>query len=187
MNQKNILVIDDPVKPENNGKVFLYEYGKKIFDMINDKLHPQFPDEPKVNVFDFLKGANFKLKIRKVDGFPNYDKCEFADQSALCGGDVEKLGAIWKQCYSLQAFLDPSQFKSYAELEVKFNQVMGLAPSDAKRGILSREDVEEDSVAPWEPPSARAPDPGPTAAAEPMASADADDDLAFFQSLKNKA
>lgn len=184
----NILVIEDPAKPENNGKVFLFEYGKKIYEMINDKLFPQFPDEPKINVYDFLKGANFKLKIRKHEGFPNYDRCEFSPPSALLDGDPQKLGAIWKQCYSLQDFLDPSQFKSYEELEVKFNQVMGLAPSDSRRGVYSRADVKEESEAPWEPAAAKAPEPGPSIEAEPMptASADADDDLAFFQSLRKK-
>lgn len=189
----NILVIEDPARPENNGKVFLYEYGKKIFDMINDKLHPQFPDEPKVNVFDFVKGANFKLKIRQVENFPNYDRCEFAEQSALYDGDPGRLGKVWGECHSLQAFLDPSQFKSYAELDKKFRRVMGM---DAV--VDNHEDSHDEETGPAPgpvasaPAAAKLPDPMEHVAPwdeEPkvhaVASTD-DDDLEFFKSIAQK-
>jgi hypothetical protein len=120
----NILVVSDPANPQNEGKVFLYKYGKRIFDKIQEAMKPEFEDEEAINPFDFWKGANFKLKVRKVAGFINYDKSEFESSSALSDDDA-KLEEIWKTEYALSEFTDPSNFKSYDELKEKMNRVIG--------------------------------------------------------------
>jgi hypothetical protein len=120
----NIMVVEDSKRPENEGKVFLFKFGKKIFDKVNDQMNPQFEDETPVNPFDFWEGANFKLKIRKVEGFTNYDKAEFAAPTPLSEND-EDMERIWKQQYSLQDFLKPDNFKSYEELSSRLNKVLG--------------------------------------------------------------
>jgi hypothetical protein len=124
----NILVVKDPANPANEGRVFLYQYGKKIFDKLNDLMNPSFDDEKPVNPFDLWEGANFKLKIRKVEGYRNYDKSEFEAPAPIPGAD-EDLEAIWNKEYGLQEFLDPKNFKSYEELKAKLNTVLGLTPS----------------------------------------------------------
>jgi hypothetical protein len=121
----NIYVITDQQNPENEGKVFLFKYGKKIFDKLNETMNPEFADEEAMNPFDFWKGANFKLKIRNVEGYRNYDKSEFSSPSTFMEDDVE-MEAVWKKQHSLQAFLDPKNFKSYDELKTKLNRVLGL-------------------------------------------------------------
>mgnify|MGYP003109120967 FL=1 len=121
----NILVVSDPSNPENEGKVFLYKYGKKIFDKINEAMNPEFQDEQAINPFDFWKGANFRLKVRKVAGFINYDKSEFDTMSELFDGDDGKLEELWKTQYELKSFTDASNFKSYDELKTKMHRVLG--------------------------------------------------------------
>ena len=120
----NIYVVKDPANPQNEGGVFLYKFGKKIFDKIMDKMQPEFEDDEAVNPFDLWTGANFRLKIRKVAGFVNYDKSEFESASALLDGDDEKLETLWKSQHSLQEFLSPSNFKSYDELKEKLDSVL---------------------------------------------------------------
>ena len=145
----NILVVSDPENPENNGKVFLYKFGKKIFDKIQEAMSPEFDDEEAINPFDFWKGANFKLKVRKVAGYVNYDKSEFESASELFDADDEKLEDLWKREYSLTAFTDPSNFKSYDELKTKFNQVVGAdirSTETQTENIESKEPSREDSV-----------------------------------------
>ena len=122
----NIYVVEDPKNPENEGKVFLYKFGKKIFDKINEAMNPQFEDEKAVNPFDLWAGANFKLKIRKVEGYQNYDKSEFESPSILGGFDDDKLESIWKKEYSLKEFLLPENFKSYDELKARLDKVLGM-------------------------------------------------------------
>lgn len=119
----NVLVVSDPKHPENEGKVFIFKYGKKIFDKIAEKMTPAFEDEKPVNPFDFWKGANFKLKIRKVDGYWNYDKSEFEPVAPIAESD-EKIKAIWSKQYALIPFLAPTNFKSYDELKEKLNRVI---------------------------------------------------------------
>ena len=119
----NIYVVKDSANPENEGKVFLYRYGKKIFDKIMETMQPAFEDETPINPFDFWEGANFKLKLRKVDGYWNYDKSEFADPSALSKKDDE-LEEIWGKQYSLKEFTDNSNFKSYDELKKRLDVVL---------------------------------------------------------------
>jgi len=121
----NILVVSDPSNPQNEGKVFLYKYGKKIFDKIQESMKPEFEDESPVDPFDFWKGANFKLKVRKVAGYINYDKSEFESQSALFDGDDSRLENLWKSQYSLQDIIAPTEFKSHEELKEKFDGVVG--------------------------------------------------------------
>ena len=121
----NILVLKDPGAPENEGKVFLYKYGVKIFNKIQEAMQPEFDDEDPINPFDYWAGANFKLKVRKVGGYINYDKSEFESPSELLGGDDAKLEELWKTQHSLQAFVAPDQFKTYDELKKKLQEVVG--------------------------------------------------------------
>ena len=120
----NVLVVSDPKHPENEGKVFLYRFGKKIFDKISEVMNPQFDDESPMNPFDFWEGANFKLKVRKVDGFWNYDKSEFEAAAALLEGNDTQLEEVYGKLYSLKQFLTEDNFKSYDELKEKFNRVV---------------------------------------------------------------
>ena len=120
----NIYVVKDPAKPETEGKVYLYQFGKKIFDKISSLVDPEFEDESATDVFNLWEGANFKLKIRKVEGYPNYDKSEFDKPSALSDDDDE-LEKIWEKEYPLNTFLDPSNFKSYDELKKRLHKVLG--------------------------------------------------------------
>ncbi len=119
----NILVVSDSKHPENEGKVFLFRYGKKIFDKLMAAMQPEFEDETPINPFDFWEGANFKLKIRKVDGFWNYDKSEFEAVSSIADDDA-KIEELWTKQYSLKEKLDASNFKSYDELSTRFNAVI---------------------------------------------------------------
>lgn len=122
----NILVISDPANPENNGKEFLFKYGKKIFAKLKEAMQPPFPDKQPINPFDFWEGANFKLKVRTGDGgFPNYDSSEFEAPSALFNGEEDKLNKVWANCYSLKAEIAPNKFKSYDELKSRLDQVLG--------------------------------------------------------------
>ena len=123
----NIYVVKDPKHPENEGKVFLYRYGKKIFDKIMGAMQPEFQDETPVNPFDLWEGANFKLKIKTVAGYWNYDSSEF-DRTAALSADDDELETIWKQGYSLEAFTAPAEFKSYDDLEARMNAVFNVAP-----------------------------------------------------------
>ena len=147
----NILVISDPSAPQNEGKVFLYKYGKKIFEKIEEKMHPQFQDEEAVNPFDYWKGADFKLKVRKVDGYVNYDKSDFAAPMPLFGGDDSKLEAIWKTQYPLKDFTNPKEYKGYDELKRKFDMVLS-GGSNAPKRAEEIEDSEETSEESWSAP-----------------------------------
>ncbi|HIC84586.1 MAG TPA: single-stranded DNA-binding protein [Nitrososphaerales archaeon] len=120
----NVLVESDPKHPENEGKIFLFRYGKKIFDKLTEAMSPQFEDEEAMNPFDFWTGASFKLKIRKVDGFWNYDKSEFATPTAIYGGDDTKLETLYGLLYSLTQFLGEDNFKAYDALKEKLNRVL---------------------------------------------------------------
>jgi len=120
----NIFVVSDPKHPENEGKVFLFRFGKKIFDKISEVMNPAFDDEEALNPFDFWAGANFKLKVRKVDGFWNYDKSVFEATSKLLEGDDEKLEETYGKLFSLTQFLGEDNFKSYDELKEKFNRIV---------------------------------------------------------------
>ena len=120
----NILVVNDPKHPEYEGKVFLFRYGKKIFDKLSEIMTPAFDDETPMNPFDFWKGANFKLKIRKVDGYWNYDKSEFEAASELYDGEDTKLEELYGNLHGLKQFLEADNFKSYDDLKTKLNRVL---------------------------------------------------------------
>ena len=122
----NILMVSDPSNPENDGKVFLFKFGKKIFDKITEAMNPEFADETPVNPFDMWEGANFKLKIRKVEGYQNYDKSEFAEKSAIFNGNDEKLEELWKSEYSLKEFTEKKHFKSYEQLKARLDKALGF-------------------------------------------------------------
>ncbi len=127
----NIYVLKDPANPGNEGKVFLFKYGKKIFDKIMAAMQPEFEDETPINPFDFWQGANFKLKIRKVDGYWNYDKSEFDRPGPLLEDD-DAMEAIWKKEYSLNELIAPSEFKTYEELEKRLKYVLGQKTSSQR-------------------------------------------------------
>jgi len=121
----NIYVVKDPSNPDNEGKVFLFKYGKKIFEKLKEAMEPKFEDENPINPFDLWGGANFKLKIRNVEGYRNYDKSEFDTPAPLLDDD-NKLEKLWKSEYGLSEFVDPKNFKSYDELKGKLDRVLGL-------------------------------------------------------------
>lgn len=170
----NILVVSDPKHPENEGQIKLYKYGKKIFDKINETMNPEFPDEKPVNPFDFWEGANFKLKIRQVEGYRNYDKSEFESPAPLFDGDDDKLEALWKKEYSLKEFLEPKHFKSYDVLKAKLDKVLGF-DGESPIAKTKAEDVKlktyDDDV--QEIMSKKSP------------ALDEDDELDYFKSLAN--
>ncbi len=135
----NVLVLSDPANPENEGRVFMYQYGKKIFDKVMDMMQPQFQDEAPVNPFDFWEGANFKIKIRKVDGWVNYDKSEFDSQTELYDGDDAKLETVYNSMHDLNEFTDPKNYKSYSELKAKLDSVLGTQPTIREEIALGEE------------------------------------------------
>jgi hypothetical protein len=139
----NIYVVKDPLHPENEGKVFLFKFGKKIFDKILNAMQPEFEDEEPMNPYDFWTGANFRLKIRKVEGYWNYDKSEFDKPSPLLDDD-DALEALWKKEYSLSAIVAPDQFKSYDDLQKRLNYVLGQ--KSAARAVAEQEEVYDSYV-----------------------------------------
>jgi hypothetical protein len=135
----NIYVVSDPGNPDNEGKVFLYKYGKKIFEKLMDVMQPEFQDETPINPFDFWEGADFKLKIRNVDGYRNYGKSEFSDPAALLDGDDKKLKALFDSLHSFEEFTDPAQYKSYEALSRKLHDVLGdeAVPGNIKNEVTA--------------------------------------------------
>lgn len=128
----NVLVVSDPGNPSNEGKVFMFQYGKKIFDKIMDVVQPQFQDEKPIDPFNMWEGANFKLKIRQVEGYRNYDKSEFEGPSEI--GTDEYCESIYNSMHDLSEYTDPKNYKSYAELKTKLESVLGTA------GMMSMSD-----------------------------------------------
>jgi len=181
----NILVVSDPANKDNDGKVFLFKFGKKIFDKLQDAMNPT-DDEPKINPFDFWQGANFKLKASMVDGYVSYEKSAFQPASELFDGEDKRLEALWKTEYPLQPFVAPDQFKSYEELKSRMDQVLHggapegaanhaeeAAPEDFRSKMKSKPPVEET-------PAKKAPAKVPAKAA----STDEDEDaFAYFKKL----
>lgn len=181
----NIYVVKDPAHPENEGKVMLFKYGKKVWDKIELAMNPEFEDEQATNPFDLWEGANFKLKIRKVEGYRNYDKSEFEAPAPLLEDDSE-LEAVWNQEHSLQAFLDRKEFKTYDELKARLNKALGLDGNP----VAARTTAAAASTPPWddEPaqaaaPVARAAAPKAAPVAEQTFAAEDDDNMDFFRRL----
>ena len=162
----NILVISDPSNPANEGQVRLYKFGKKIFDKITEAMNPDFADETPVNPFDMWEGANFKLKIRNVEGYRNYDKSEFASKSAIFEGDDEKLEQLWKSEFGLKEFSEKKQFKPYEQLKSRLDKVLGFEGTVAPKtkAIDNLDTLKEEDV------------PFDTSSVE-------DEDLDYFKSL----
>ena len=173
----NIYVVKDPANPENEGKVFLFKYGKKIFDKLTAAMQPEFEDEEAIDPFDFWQGANFKLKAKNVAGYRNYDSSEFALQSPLLDDD-DALEALWKKELSLAEIVAPEQFKSYDDLKRRLNYVLGnTAPrQDAEVEdeveIIERERAEQEVTAAADSTSRSV-----------TADADEDDALSYFAKL----
>ena len=181
----NILVVKDGANPENDGKVFMYQFGKKIFDKLNDLMNPQFEDETPVNPFDLWEGANFRLKIRKFEGYPNYDKSEFDAPSAVSDDDAE-LERIYNSEHSLQELIDPKNFKSYNELKAKLYRVLALDEEPSTPAKAADDEFDLSNMGNTQEAA-----PQPTIAeATPEASTslsmdDDDDDLSIFKELAN--
>lgn len=143
----NIYVVSDPQNKDNEGKVFLFKFGKKIFDKITKMMNPDLESEPKVNPFDLWKGANFKLKMTRQSGFPNYDESVFLPAGPLKDSDDE-MEAIWKAEYSLKEIVDPKNFKTYEQLKARLDDVLGVGtrqaaarPARAPNPITDGDDV----------------------------------------------
>lgn len=171
----NVLVVSDPKHPENEGKVFLFKFGKKIFDKIMDKARPTFEDEKPVNVFDFWEGANFKLRMRKKDGYTNYDESAFAEPSALSSDD-EAILKIANQQHKLAEFLDRKNFKSYDELKKKLEEVLS-GDSFASKSAAELSEQEDRPVA-SAPKIASKPAPSIASASD-----DDEDVMSYFEKI----
>ena len=182
----NVLVVSDPANPQNEGKIFLYKYGKKIFDKIQEAMNPEFQDEEAVNPFDYWKGANFKLKVRKVAGYINYDKSEFESASQLHGGDDAALEELWKNQYPLKEFTDPSNFKSYDELKARLETVLhgGSGSKSSAEDLAEAEALVDRQVGSVSPNKSA--DTASSAAAEDTDAGDSDDALSYFERLANE-
>jgi hypothetical protein len=177
----NIYVVKDPANPQNEGRVFLYKFGKKIFDKIMGAMQPEFDDEEAINPFDFWQGANFKLKIVKKDGYWNYDKSEFDRPSPLLDDD-DAMEALWKKQYSLTQFLGADQFKSYDELEARLNSVLKSKPQS--RRIDEEVDDEDNDRGSYTPDfSSRRSEPELPIVNSSSNDEDEDDALSYFQRL----
>ena len=184
----NIYVVQDKANPQNEGRVFLYKFGKKIFDKIMEAMQPEFEDETPINPFDFWQGANFKLKLKKVAGYWNYDSSEFDRPSPLLDDD-DALEALWKKQYSLAALTAPDQFKTYEQLETRLKMVLGKKSAPPRLDEeVNDEDNDRGNFQPdW---AASRPAPEPTAdfnepdiTAKSTSSEDEDDALSYFQRL----
>jgi len=171
----NIYVVSDPKNPQNEGKVFLYRFGKKIFDKCMESMQPAFEDESPVNPFDFWEGANFKLKIRKVDGYWNYDKSEFEAPSPLFDDD-EQLEEVWGKQYSLEEFTAPSNFKSYDELKNRLDLVLAGTTTLTTAAATAVEDEPVVSTVTVDTKE----EPAPTVA---VSDDDDEDSMSYFEKL----
>ena len=163
----NILIVSDPKHPENEGQVKLFKFGKKIFDKITEAMQPAFEDEAAINPFDFWKGANFKLKIRKVDGYWNYDKSEFETPTVVASDD-NAIKEIWAKQYALKPFLAPDNFKTYDELKEKLNRVLA--------GTRNAETVDKTSLPPQSNGKAKSMN-------DSVDASDDDDTMSYFSKL----
>lgn len=177
----NIYVIKDPAHPENEGKVFLFKYGKKIFDKLNEKMNPEFEDEKAVNPFDLWQGANFKLKIRNVEGYRNYDKSEFDETSALFD-DEDDLEKIWKSEYTLNTFLAPENFKTYDQLKARLDKVLNGVVQEKKREDDS-EDFSLETMKAAAAPKTKTAEAKSAPSKNASYDEDEDDALAMFEKL----
>lgn len=174
----NIYVIKDPANPENEGKVFLFRYGKKIHDMIQFAMKPPadgIEEIDPIDPYDLWEGANFKMVIRNVDGRRNYDKSGFLASTPLMKDDA-KLEEIWKSEYDIEEFVSKGSFKDYNTLMTQFNAALGaVAPQTTRQAV---EEVEEQ----WSKTDELNDEQPRRVEANDDVISDADDD--FFASLK---
>tara|TARA_X000000368_G_scaffold404379_1_gene380335 strand:- start:7815 stop:8729 length:915 start_codon:yes stop_codon:yes gene_type:complete len=177
----NIYVVKDPANPANEGQVKLYKFGAKIFDKIMAAMQPEFEDESPINPFDFWQGADFKLKIRKVDGYWNYDKSEFAAAAPLLDDD-DAMEAIWKKEYSLQALVAADQFKSYEDLKKRLDYVLGIK-KPASRPALDEEAGDDEPRGSYKPDFGSRKEEKVAVAASPASVEEDDDAMSYFQKL----
>jgi hypothetical protein len=176
----NVLIVSDPKNPENEGQVKLFKFGKKIFDKITEAMQPQFEDEKPLNPFDFWEGANFKLKIRKVDGYWNYDKSEFDSPSPLADND-DDIQSTWKKQYALSEFSDPSTFKSYDELKARFEKVVYGTGNTTTADKIDTPTIDDEESAPVVEKKS---EPKPSVAPVESIDSDGDDDtMDYFSKL----
>ena len=173
----NVYIVKDPAHPENEGEVKLFRFGKKIFDKINDLMNPEFEDESPVNPFDLWEGANFKMKIRKVEGYSNYDKSEFEAPTPLLEDD-EQMEKIWNSEHSLKEIVSEDKFKTYDELKEKLDKVLGSVGSGAQQATTDNSSVPFDGGKPYNPP--------PKPAAESSEGKE-DEGMDYFQKLAEEA
>lgn len=180
----NILVIKDPGNPENEGKVFIFKFGKKLFDKIKGKLDPDFEDEKPTDIFDPWEGCNFRLRIRKVEGWSNTDKSEFDPPSPIADDDEEILKVL-NQRHDLKFLVDPSRFKSYDELKAKFEAVMNGKPSAGSKKAADM--ILDDEDPPFDMPKSTKAESKvePKVSQKPKVEEDDDEDLSFFKDLIN--
>lgn len=176
----NVVVVSDPANPQNEGKVFLYEFGKKIFDKIMDKMQPEFPGETPINPFDFWNGADFVLKIRNVAGYRNYDKSEFKAPAPLFNGEDTRLEATYNSMYDLNEYTDPSTFKSYEELQGRLEVVLGTAVGG---NVTARNEAVSVSAEANVGRTAAQPEIVSAAPSSVAAEADEDDTLSYFAKM----
>ena len=175
----NNLIVSDPKHPENEGQVRLYKFGKKIFDKIMEKARPTFDDEKPVNVFDLWTGADFRLRMKKVAGVPNYDESQFSEVKAVPGSDEELVSIVEKQ-HKLSEFVAPDQFKSYEALSKRLMEVL----EDENAGLGSAEDAVLETVAEApKPKSAPAPEPVAKAEPTPPSGEQEEDVMSYFQKI----
>lgn len=183
----NIVVVKDPANPDNEGKVFLFKYGKKILDMITSKAKPEFEDQDSIEVWDLDEGANLKLRIKNKDNYPNYDSSEWASQSALCDGDEEQMQAAIDACHKLAEFTDPKRFKSYEALKTEFDKAMNGSSTPTAADRASKAQANDDDDAPFdlEKEVQKASESKPKAAkvSKPKVEDDDDDGLDEFKKL----
>jgi len=177
----NVQIISDPSNPENEGQVKLYRFGKKIFDKIMDTMQPQFPDEAPINPFDMWKGADFTVKIRKVEGYINYDASSFKSPSAMAGSD-DDLEAIYNKQHDMSEWTDPKNYKSYDELKARLAIVLGESTPATRKQVEAL-----DNNIPWDEPTTKA---APVAASTPApvaataeSSMEEDDTMQYFAKL----
>lgn len=181
----NVYIVKDSGNPENEGKVFMYQFGKKIFDKLNDLMNPSFEDETPVNPFDMWEGANFRLKIRQFEGYPNYDKSEFDPAEPLSSDDAE-LERIWGEEHSLQEMVSEKNFKSYADLKTKLYRVLDLSADTTEQVATSSFETSETSSDDLDLSnlSQSTPEPSaPVAETNSVSADDDDDDLSIFKEL----
>ena len=178
----NVYVVSDPKNPDNEGKVFKYRYGKKIFEALKEAISPAFEDEKAINPFDLRdEGANFKIKIRKVDGYWNYDKSEF-DTVAPLFDDEAKLNSTFSQVHSLSDVIAPSEFKTYEELKEKLERVLGSASTSTAESVS--QDMEE---VPWSNVNTESVAAEPVVpTAETSTPKEEDDAMDYFKNLANE-